>query len=125
MNAFLRKFAEWCGRRKGAQIVVFDGAAEMERNASFLKGAVSGIVLTTVVLALTAPTNISPQLIQEIEKRESLVVDSNQRAEQAMQVADVCLSTAQNLERTLATYQSFLGSRPGDDGAAAPFSVAR
>jgi len=110
MHAVLRRLMAWRGRRLGAQIIVFDGAAELEKKTAFVKGAASGIFVATLLLALTAPTTVSPRLTEEIQRREMLLQVSNQRADQALQVADMCLSTAQNLERTLAAYQSFLGT---------------
>jgi hypothetical protein len=113
MHAVLRKLMEWRGRSLGAQIIVFDGAAELEKKTAFVKGAASGIFGATLLLALTAPTTLSPRLTEEIQQREMLLQFSNQRADQALRVADMCLSTAQNLERTLAAYQSFLGTGGG------------
>lgn len=114
MNAILRRLAEWRGRRKGAQIVFFDGAAEIDRTRSFAKGAVFGALFATAAVAITAPTTVSPRMLDEIERRQALVTESQQRAAQAIQVADVCLTTAQNLERTLAAYQAFLGGDTRD-----------
>lgn len=113
MHAVLRRLMEWRGRRLGAQIIIFDGAAELEKKTAFVKGAASGIFVATLLLALTAPTTLSPRLTEEIQRREMLLQVSNQRADQALKVADICLSTAQNLERTLAAYQSFLGTGGG------------
>jgi hypothetical protein len=110
MHAVLRRLMEWRGRRLGAQIIVFDGAAELEKKTAFVKGAASGIFVATILLALTAPSTLSPRLTEEIQRREMLLQVSNERADQALQVANMCLATAQNLERTLAAYQAFLGT---------------
>lgn len=112
MHAFLRRLLEWKGRRQGAQFIIFDGAADFEKTTSFAKGAVTGVGLCAVAFALTAPTSMSPAVADELSRREDLLRESNQRAEQAMRVADVCVSTAQNLERTLSAYQAALGGRP-------------
>lgn len=109
MQAILRRFVEWKGRRKGAHIIIFDGAAEADKTRSFLKGTFVGVGIAILAFAVTAPTTMDPLLAEEISRREMLISESNERAEQALRVADVCLSTAQNLEKTLAAYQSFLG----------------
>ena len=50
------------------------------------------------------------KLLEEIAEREALLDETQRRADQAMNVADFCLTTAQNLEQTLTAYQSFLGN---------------
>ena len=121
MQALLRRFSEWKARQRGAHIVIFDGAADAEKTRSFLKGAFAGAGIAILAFAVTAPTTLDPALVEEIGKREVLVRESNERAAQALQVADVCLTTAQNLESTLAAYQAFLGggSPPRGGGAVA------
>lgn len=109
MQAILRRFVEWKSRRKGAHVVIFDGASELEKTRSFLKGTLVGVGIAMVAFAITAPTTLDPVLVEEIARREALVRESNTRMEQALNVADVCLTTARNLERTLAAYQAFLG----------------
>jgi hypothetical protein len=123
MYAFLRRIVEWRAKRKAAQVVIFDGAAEVEKTGAFAKGAITGIFATVVVFSLTAPSSLDPALAEEVTRREALLVESNLRAEQAMRVADVCLSTAQNLERTLSSYQAFLGNRAPSGLAEIPMSA--
>jgi hypothetical protein len=113
MNALLRRLAQWKGRRRAAQIIVFDGGAEVETSRAFLKGAVIGIGLTTVLFLVSAPGTSDEHLLDEIERRQALVREANQRLTQAVAIADVCLSTANQLEETLASYQAFLSGRPG------------
>lgn len=112
MDALLRKYVEWKGKRKAAQIIVFDGAAELERTRSFLQGAVTGVVLSFGLFALTAPTTADPRIVEEAQHREALLDESNQRLQQALIVADLCVTTAQKLEQTLETYQQFLINKP-------------
>jgi hypothetical protein len=111
MDTLLRKLAEWKGRHRAAQVIVFDGGAEVETTRAFLRGALSGIGITLVVFLLTAPTTTDASAIAELERRETLLREANRRTQQAMGVASVCLDTAEHLERTLASYQTFLGSR--------------
>lgn len=111
MDILLRSFAEWKGRRKAAQIIVFDGGAEVETTRAFVKGALTGIVLAVAVFALAAPSAISPTMLDEFAHREMLLREANKRADQALAVADVCLNTAQSMEQTLKSYQQFLGNR--------------
>lgn len=111
MDTLLRKYAEWKGKRKAAQIIVFDGGAEVERTRFFLRGAVVGIGVSFGLFALTAPTTADPRLMEEARHREELLAESHQRLEQAVMVANVCVNTAQELERTLNSYQQFLGGK--------------
>lgn len=108
MDTLLRKLVEWKGRRRAAQIIVFDGGAEVEKTRAFVKGTVTGIVLTLGVFLLTAPTSNDPQAVEELRRRELLLAEANQRTAQAVSVADICLNTAEHLERTLDSYQSAL-----------------
>ena len=110
MDALLRMLAEWKGRRKAAQVIVFDGGAEVVTTRAFVRGIVSGMLITLVVFLLTAPTVTDPTAQAEMEHRKILLYEANQRSEQAMGIARVCLETAGHLEKTLASYQSFLGS---------------
>jgi hypothetical protein len=111
MNTLLRRLAEWKGRRRAAQIIVFDGGAEVERTRSFFKGASCGAALTLGLFLLTAPNSRDELLLDEISRREVRLKEANERLVQAMAVADMCLSTAESLERTFSSYQSFLGAR--------------
>lgn len=110
MKDILRRLAQWKGERKGAQVIIFDGGADVEKTRSFLKGTFVGAGFAIAAFAVSAPTMLDPQLAAEISHREALLHESNARAERAMEVADVCLNTARNLENTLAAYQAFLGS---------------
>lgn len=111
MNALLRWLAEWKGRHRSAQIIVFDGGAEVDTSRAFLRGAVAGVVLATVMFVVTAPGSTDANLLSELDRRQELVREANQRLTQAVAVADVCLSTANQLEETLASYQAFLSGR--------------
>lgn len=116
MEKLLRRFAEWKARRRGAQIIIFDGGAEVEKTRSFMRGVFVGAGIAVVAFALTGPTAMDSALTDQIKRRDDLLRESNSRTVQAIRVADVCLSTAQNLERTLATYQQFLGNNSGARG---------
>lgn len=113
MNTILRRLAEWKGRRRAAQIIVFDGGAEIDTSRAFLKGALIGVTLSTVLFLVSAPGLSNENLLDELERRQALVREANQRLTQAVAVADVCLTTATQLEETLASYQAFLSGRPG------------
>ena len=108
MKTLLRRIAEWRAARTGAQIIIFDGGAEVERTRSFLKGTVLGATLTLGAFLLTAPTTTDARTVEELERRELLLREANERLRQALQVADVCLTTAAQLEKTLSGYQSLL-----------------
>jgi hypothetical protein len=110
MDTLLRRLAEWKGRRKAAQVIVFDGGAEVATTRAFAKGALSGIGITFLVFLVTAPTLTDSSSVAELERREHLVREANDRTNQAMGVARVCLATAEHLEKTLESYQTFLGS---------------
>jgi hypothetical protein len=110
MDTLLRVLAGWKARRKSAQIIVFDGGAEVERARSFLRGALAGVGISMLVFLLTAPGLSDPRLVEELDRRGALIEEANQRIAQAVEVAAVCLSTARRMEQTLASYQSFLGA---------------
>jgi hypothetical protein len=113
MDTLLRKIAEWKGRNRAAQVIVFDGGAEVERTRAFLKGAVTGIGVALVVFFMTAPTSTDGAVIEELRQRELLLHETTHRLQQAMSVANVCLNTAERLDRTLDAYQSHLGTGVG------------
>lgn len=108
MDSLLRKFVEWKGRRRAAQVIVYDGAAEIERTKAYVKGALLGIILATVAFVIAAPSTADSAMLEEIEKQRSLVREANQRVDQAAMIADVCLNTAQEMEETLQTYHELL-----------------
>lgn len=110
MDTLLRKLAEWKGRSKAAQVIVFDGGAEVERTRSFLKGAVTGISLSLITFLFTAPSNANSELVEALDVRSELLEQNSVRLEQAIRVADVCMDTAERLEQTLASYKGFLGT---------------
>lgn len=110
MNTLLRKIANWKGRRKSAQVIVFDGGAEVERTRSFLKGGIFGVCATLLIVLLSAPQGADAELVRQLTMREEMLRESNERLEKTMQVTGVCLETAQNLERVLGSYNSFFRS---------------
>lgn len=109
MDTLLRKLAEWKGRRRAAQVIVFDGGAEVERTRAFMKGAVTGLVTALIVFFMTAPTSTDAEVIQELQLRERLLSETNHRLEQAVSVANVCLDTAERLGETIDSYKTYLG----------------
>jgi hypothetical protein len=111
MDSLLRKLAEWKARSRAAQVIVFDGGAEVERSRAFMRGAMTGIVLTLLVFLLAAPQSPDPVAAEVAHRRGEMLREANERLAQAVQVAQVCLSTAENLERTLSSYQTVLGGR--------------
>jgi hypothetical protein len=112
MNTLLRRIAEWKGRRKAAQIIVFDGGAEVERTRAFFRGATCGAALTLGLFLLSAPSTRDEHLLEEVNRRDERLREAHERLTQAVAVTDMCLSTAESLERTFSSYQSFLGPRP-------------
>jgi hypothetical protein len=111
MDILLRKLAEWKGRRRAAQVIVFDGGAEVERTRAFLKGALTGIALAFGVFLLAAPDANDAATIEALRHREALLHESDRRLQQALHVTDVCLSTADRLQETVAAYQGYLGGK--------------
>jgi hypothetical protein len=109
MRTLLRRLAEWKAGHSGAQVIIFDGGAEVERTRSFVRGTVLGAVLTLGAFLLTAPTTTDSRTVEELQRRELLLQEANRRLRQALEVADVCLTTAGQLEKTLTSYQALLG----------------
>jgi hypothetical protein len=109
MDVLLRKWVEWKGRRRAAQVIVFDGGAEVERTRAFFRGGLVGAGLMGAVFALAAPSAVNPALLTEIEHSEALTRLAAERTEQAMEIARVCVQTAAGLEQTLANYQHLIG----------------
>jgi hypothetical protein len=120
MNTLLRRIAEWKARRKAAQIIVFDGGAEVERTRAFFKGASCGAFLTLALFLLSAPNTSDELLLEEVHRRDERLREASDRLTQAIAVADMCLSTAESLERTFSTYQGFLSARTAPPGTAQP-----
>ena len=108
MKTLLRRLAEWKAGRSGAQVIIFDGAADVEKAGSFLRGSIFGAALTLGAFLLTAPTTTDARTVDELHRRELLLEEANRRLQQALQVADVCLTTAGQLEKTLTGYQTLL-----------------
>lgn len=114
MDFVLRKLAEWKGRSRAAQVIVFDGGAEVERTRSFLRGALAGIGLTSAVFLLAAPGGDDARLVEEVARQQTLLRQNQQQLDQAMQVAAVCLASAERLEGTVRSYENVLGGRVGN-----------
>jgi hypothetical protein len=110
MELLLRKWVEWKGRRKAAQVIIFDGAAEYEKTRSFARGVMAGALGMSVLFALTAPTAVDFQLLEEAQRRHVLVSEANQRTTQAVELAHLCLKTASEMDQTLTAYQKMLTS---------------
>ncbi|HEX8691070.1 MAG TPA: hypothetical protein VF746_01410 [Longimicrobium sp.] len=108
MDVLVRRWVEWKGRRKAAQVIIYDGAAEYEKTRSFVRGIALGALGMTVVFALTAPTAVDPQLVEQSVRRQTLLMDANRRADEAVEVANLCLRTASSMEQTLHSYQEML-----------------
>jgi len=108
MEWMIRRYAEWKGRRRSAQIIVFDGGAEVERTRSFMRGALTGVGLTALVFALAAPSAMDPIMAGELERRAVLVEEAQLRVEQASALIGTCLNQAESIERTLNSYRELL-----------------
>ena len=108
MDVLLRKWVEWKGRRKAAQVIIYDGAAEYEKTRSFVRGLLMGSLGMAVLYALTAPTAVDLELLEEAERRQTLVNEANQRADQAVELAKLCVNTATGMDRTLHAYKEML-----------------
>jgi len=113
MYTLLRWIAEWKGRRRGAQVIVFDGGAEVERTRAFLRGAVTGIVVATFAFVLMSPTTLGAGLTEELQRKDAQLREARQRAEQAVTIAGVCLNTAQTMKETLDGYRRMVQAYPG------------
>jgi hypothetical protein len=111
METLYRWYALWQGRRRGAQVIIFDGGAEVERTRSFVTGAVVGVVLSFVTLSLAAPGTVDPELLRESAHRAELVREAEARVAQANELTRSCLATAQGMEQTLQSYRQALGKR--------------
>lgn len=111
MDALLRWYAQWRGRSRAAQVIVFDGGAEVEKTRYFFRGAVFGIAASFVVMSLAAPGSVDAGLLNEVERHSVIARDASARAAEAAKVATLCLNTAQHMEWTLAQYRSALDRR--------------
>lgn len=108
MDWLIRTYADWKGRRSGAQIIVFDGGAEMERSRSFLRGGLTGVGLTSLVFAMAAPSAMDPLMMEEMNRRTELVHEAQHRVDQASVLIGTCLDHAEKMERTLSSYRGLL-----------------
>ena len=86
MDIILRRIALWKGRRKSAQIIVFDGGGDVQRSRAFLKGALTGIAITAGLFALTAPNLPDAGLVEQLDRREDMLRYSNDRLSQAVRL---------------------------------------
>jgi hypothetical protein len=111
MDAILRRYAEWKGKRKAAQVIIFDGAAEIERTRAFMKGCIAGVAVAVAVFALAAPTTLSPSVEAELAQRETLLHQANDRADQAVALTEACVRTAEGMQSTLRSYQQLMRSQ--------------
>ena len=109
MHVLLRRWVEWKGRRKAAQVIIYDGAAEYEKTRSLIVGIVVGALGMSFVFALMAPSAVDPHLLEAAQRRQLLAEEANQRADQAIQIAQLCLETASSMDHTLADYKKMLG----------------
>jgi hypothetical protein len=111
VDTILRWLVQWKARRSAAQIIVFDGGAEIDRARSFARGAVTGIVLSFGVIALSAPIATDATLVGELGRKESLIQEARARADQAVALTQSCLNTAEGMQRTVESYQQLLRRR--------------
>ena len=111
MEALLRRYVEWRAHSQASHVIIYDGAAEVEKTRAFVRGALTGIALSFGVLLLAAPGTADSAVLAEAARRMELVRQAEARAQQAARITDACLVTAQRLDRTLADYQHALGSR--------------
>jgi hypothetical protein len=109
MDALLRRYVEWRGRTRAAQVIVFDGGAEVEKTRCFVRGIVTGVAVSFLLISLAAPGSVDPQLLAEAGHRAELVREANARADQAVTVASLCLNTARRMDQTLDEYRRTLG----------------
>ncbi|HEX7242805.1 MAG TPA: hypothetical protein VF263_21130 [Longimicrobiaceae bacterium] len=113
MYTLLRWLAEWKGRRRGAQVIVFDGGSEVERTAAFFRGVLVGGGAVLLAGLVTAPLSSDSALREEGARRETLLRDAERRADQAFAITRECLGTAQTLSETLSGYREMVESYPG------------
>ncbi len=113
MYTLLRWLVEWKARRRGAQVIIFDGGAEVERTRAFFHGACAGGGAVIAVIILAAPTGSDPALRAETEHRGELLVEANRRTREAVTITEACLQTAQTMKETLDGYREIVESYPG------------
>jgi hypothetical protein len=113
MYTLLRWLVEWKARRRGAQVIIFDGGAEVERTRAFFHGACTGGGAVIAVIILAAPTGSDPGLRAETERRGELLAQANRRTQEAVTITEACLQTAQTMKETLDGYREIVESYPG------------
>ena len=112
MYTLLRWFVEWKARRRGAQVIVFDGGAEVERTRAFFHGVCAGGVSVLAVVVISAPAGADPALHAETERRGRLLAEANRRTEEAVTITEACLQTAQTMKETLDGYREIVERYP-------------
>lgn len=110
MDVLLRVYARWKGRRRHAQVIVFDGAGEVETARAFLKGGLTGVGMSLLLFAVMAPSGADPELLREAERRAALLREAEERSEHATALVHACLRTAEGMEETLLSYRRMLRS---------------
>lgn len=113
MDVLLRMYAAWKGRRKPAQIIVIDGAAQVASGRAFLKGGFAGIGASLLLFSIMAPGGASADLLEEAARREALLHEAQARTRQATDLVHACLRTAEGMEETVLAYRQMLRSPPG------------
>ncbi|HEX2191339.1 MAG TPA: hypothetical protein VHG51_20680 [Longimicrobiaceae bacterium] len=113
MYPLLRWIAEWQARRRGAQVIVFDGGAEVERTRAFFRGVCVGGGTVLLLGIVTGPVSSDPALQAETERRGVLLAEANRRAEDAVTITQACLHTAQTMKETLDGYREIVEGYPG------------
>lgn len=108
MDVLLRAYARWKGRRRNAQVIVFDGAAEVATAGAFLKGGLTGTGTSLLLFAIMAPSGADPELLREAERRATLLREAQERSEHATALVHACLRTAEGMEETLLAYRQML-----------------
>lgn len=112
MHTLLRWIVEWKSRRGAAQVIVFDGGAEVERSRAFFRGMAVGAGCALAAVVLAAPAGPDRALLREARRRELLLREAEERVAQAVAVADVCLGTARSMEETLDDYREIVEAYP-------------
>jgi hypothetical protein len=112
MYTLLRWLVEWKARRRGAQVIVFDGGAEVERTRAFFHGVCAGGGAVIAVVIMTAPTSSDPALHAETERRGRLLAEANRRTEEAVAITQSCIQTAQTMKETLDGYREIVERYP-------------
>lgn len=110
MDVLLRVYAAWKGRRRSAQVIVIDGAAQVATGRAFLRGGMTGIVLSLLLFSIMAPGGVDADLLAETARREALLREARERSEHATALVHACLRTAEGMEETVLAYRQMLRS---------------